>query len=173
MASDAPNRGLSTAITLTVLVALLVAGAVVGFRALFAPIDEEPTTAQSACTPQPVAAGQRISSQDVTVSVFNASNRSGLANETLNRLSKRGFQIGDAGNAPAGTRVRTVQVWTTQEDDIAARLVARQFGRDTVVRVQDDLGVGIDVVVGPKFRGLVAAPKSLRSTGTHEVCVPS
>jgi hypothetical protein len=158
---------------LTVLVALLVVGAVVGFRALFAPIDEEPTSAEPTCTRQPVGPGRRVTTQDVTVSVFNASDRSGLANETLNRLANRGFQVGDAGNAPDGTRVRVVQVWTTQEDDVAARLVARQFGRNTVVRVGDDLGVGIDVVVGEQFQRLVPAPRFLRSRGTQEVCLPN
>src|SRR5262249_49608075 len=159
--SDVPNRGLSTAITLTILVAMMVAGAIVGFRSLFSPIDEEPTSVEPTCTPQQVQAGKRINSEDVTVSVFNASSRSGLANDTLNSLADRGFRVGDAGNAPDGSGVRTVQVWTTEEDDAAARLVARQFGRKVVVRVGDDLGIGIDVVVGPKFDGLVAAPRSM------------
>ncbi len=173
MASGIASRRLSTAITLAVLVALLVIGAVAGFNALFAPIpDARGPAASPVCTPTQVSAGKRITSREVTVSVFNASDRSGLASETLNALADRGFQPGDAGNAPGGTGVRFVQVWSTEEDDAAARLVARQFGPRVVVRVGDDLGVGVDVVVGPRFRGLVKAPRSIRSSARQEVCVP-
>lgn len=175
MASDVPHRKVATALTLTFLTGLLVVFAVVGFNQLFAPIDDSGTNITApTCTPQQVPAGGRVKTIDVTVSVFNASDRSGLANETLSSLAERGFRPGDAGNAPEGTDVRYVQVWTTEEGDTAARLVARQFGRGTVVRVGEDLGVGIDVVVGQDFKGLVdGAPRSLRSRGTQEVCVPT
>ncbi|MFC9844343.1 LytR C-terminal domain-containing protein [Streptomyces sp. NPDC060223] len=36
----------------------------------------------------------------ITVNVFNATPRSGLAKETADELKKRGFRIGDVGNAP-------------------------------------------------------------------------
>lgn len=175
MASEVPNRHVSTALTLTALVAVLVIFAVVGFNQLFAPIDDSGTTITApTCTPQQVEAGGRIRATDVTVSVFNASDRSGLANETLSDLGERGFRLGDAGNAPDGIDVRYVQVWTTEKGDTSAKLVARQFGAGTVVRVGDDLGAGVDVVVGQDFKGLVdGAPRSLRSRGTQEVCVPT
>ncbi|MCZ9338178.1 LytR C-terminal domain-containing protein, partial [Streptomyces sp. TRM76130] len=37
----------------------------------------------------------------VTVNVLNATTRSGLAKKTADELKKRGFRIGDVGNAPA------------------------------------------------------------------------
>lgn len=172
MPSEIANRRLSSAVTLTVLVGLLAGGAIVGFRTLFAPLKDastgEPTPT---CTPRTVDAGKTITTREVTVSVFNAGNRSGLASATLNQLADRGFQAGDAGNAPEGTGVRTVQVWTTEKDDSAAKLVALQFGRGTKVRQGDDLGPGIDVIVGSKFKGLVKAPKSVKSSGTDQLCV--
>lgn len=174
LASEVPHRKVATALTLTVLIGLLVVFAVVGFNKLFAPIDDSGTniTTDPTCTPQQVRSG-RVKATDVTVSVFNASDRAGLANETLSSLAERGFTLGDAGNAPDGTNVRYVQVWTTEKGDLAARLVARQFGEGTVIKVGDDLGAGVDVVVGQDFKGLVeGAPTSLRSRGTEEVCVP-
>lgn len=174
MDSEAPNRRISTVITLSVLVLLLVIGAVVGLQSLFAPVDDDLTLSPNAptCTPQQVEAGRRITSEEITVSVFNASDRSGLASETLDALAERGFALGDVGNAPADADVPVIQVWTDDKDDIAAKLVARQFGRGTVIKEAEDLGQGVDVVVGERFRGLVPAPRSLRSRGTQEVCVP-
>lgn len=172
MDSEFPNRRLSTAVTLSVLVGLLVVGAVVGMQALFAPIgDNTDITLSPTCTPTLVEAGRRIRTEDVTISVFNASDRSGLAGDTLDKLARRGFLVGEVGNAPDDADVAVVQVWTTTEDDAAARLVARQFGRGTVVKQAEDLGTGIDVVVGQRFKGLVAgAPRSIKSNETEEVC---
>jgi hypothetical protein len=66
-----------------------------------------------------------------------------------------------------------VQVWTTERDDLRAKLVARQFGKQARVRVTDeDLGPGVDVVVGNRMRPLVKAPRSLRVRQPEEVCVP-
>jgi hypothetical protein len=172
--SEFPNRRLSTAVTLGILFVLLVVGAVLGFKSLFAPIPSNgPSSSRATCTPQKVDAGKRLNAGDVTVSVFNASNRSGLASETLNKLADRGFKAGDAGNAPDGTKVKFVQVWTTTENDAAAKLVALQFGEGTAVRPGEDLGLGVDVVVGPSYKGLAKAPTSIKTKSTQEVCVPN
>ncbi len=173
MASEVANRRLSTALTLTVLVVLLVIGALIGLKALFEPIDGNPSADPSpACTPTQVGAPGRIESNQVTVSVYNAGNRAGLASETLDDLTDRAFKAGEAGNAPEGTKVNFVQVWTTEKKDRAARLVALQFGRNTVVRIHDDLGPGVEVIVGSGFKGLVDAPRSIKSAAeVREVCV--
>ena len=92
------------------------------------------------------------------VSVFNGGTRSGLADETLAQLRERGFTPGDTGNAPSGTEVKRVRVLHHERNDLAATLVARQFGRSTKVVVTDtDLGPGVDVVVGNKFDKLAKA----------------
>ena len=173
METEAPNRRVTTIVTLTALSVLLVIAAVTGFQALFAPVDEgaEPT-ASPTCTPQRVKAGKRLTSAQVTVSVFNAGNRSGLASRTLDDLVERGFKAGATGNAPGDADVKVVQVWTADLDDPAALLVARQFGPRTVVREGHDLGVGVDVVVGSSYRGMVPAKRFIRVEQTEEVCVP-
>ena len=163
------DRRVLTALTLVVLTGLLVVGAVVGVRALFAPLpgsEEEEIDAPAAaasCNPD-LRAGKRVRSKDVTVSVFNAGNQGGLASSTRDKLVKRGFLPGDVGNAPDGLDVRFVRVLAPARRDPAARLVARQFGKKTFVQVTDeDYGPGVDVVVGSDFEGLVKAPKRIKA----------
>jgi hypothetical protein len=86
---------------------------------------------------------------------------------------ERGFIGGDLGNAPSDVEVRGVQVWSTIENDPTARLVARQFGKDLEVRFSDeDLGAGVDVIVGNGFKRLIKAPRSLEVKRPQEYCVP-
>ena len=106
--------------------------------------------------------GDRLVTEDVTVSVYNAGNRAGLAGRTQEELVSRGFIAGDLGNAPEGLGdVRVVRVLAASRQDPAALLVARQFGENTFVQVSDgDLGAGVDVVVGDDYVGLVKAPRA-------------
>lgn len=170
------RRQITTGVTLMALCGLLALGAVWGWKSLFA---EVPTGTQAAeetgptCTTEQVAAGQRLRSSQVTVSVFNGGNRSGLADSTLAALEKRGFRPGALGNAPDGITVKRVQIWSTQENDPAAQLVARQFGETKQVRFRDeDLGPGVDVIVGNNFKGLVKAPRAVKLEQPEDVCVP-
>lgn len=166
------RRAITSAVTLLVLVGLLVGAAVWGWNALFTALPEEETTGAT-CTTEQLEAGDRIRSTQVRVSVFNAGTRSGLAGQTLDALTRRGFLEGETDNAPADIEVARVQVWSTVENDPRARLVARQFGKKVRVRFADeDLGPGIDVIVGDKYRGLAKAPRALKVTKAQEICVP-
>lgn len=171
------GRHLTTAVTMVVLVAILVIGVVVGVRSLFAPLpgDDEPAAEPSpSCVERSVKKGQRVAARQVTVSVFNGGTRSGLAGETMRALTKRGFKRGQVGNAPEDVRVKVAQVWTTEANDAAARLVARQFGRSTKVRVTDtDLGAGVDVVVGNDFDKLAKAKRAIIAKRSSTFCLPA
>ena len=170
------HRHLTTAVTLLVLVCILVLGVVLGVRTLFAPLpgsDKATATPSPSCSPKTVKKGQRIRSTQVQVSVFNGGTRSGLADETMRLLARRGFTQGDIGNAPTDAKVSRVRVLTTEKNDMAAALVARQFGRTTRVIVTDtDLGPGIDVIVGNKFGKLAKAKRVLVAQSSSSVCVP-
>lgn len=170
------GRHLTTAVTMLVLLAILAAGALWGARALFAPLPGDEPTAQPAakCVTTSVKKGQRVTAAEVQVSVFNAGTRSGLADETLASLSKRGFKEGAVGNAPETSTVKRAQVWTTEPNDTAARLVARQFGPATKVRrVRVDLGPGVDVVVGNELGKLPKAPGFVVATKASSACLPA
>ena len=171
------RRHVTTAVTLLVLVAILVAGALIGVKTLFAPLPDTGTSASATpsptCSPKNVKQGQRIRTTQVQVSVFNGGTRSGLADSTMARLRARGFTAGSVGNAPADVAVRRVRIFTTERADMAARLVARQFGRRTKVVVTDtDLGPGIDVVVGNGFDKLAKARRVIVARQSSSVCVP-
>jgi hypothetical protein len=167
------TRGRLSALTLTVLLAMLVAAAYVGWRSLTAPLPTDGSTdaATPTCTSQ-LERGDVVQSGEVTVSVYNAGTRSGLAGETRDALVDRGFIAGDVGNAPGDLAdVEGALVLAPSANDPAARLVARQLGRDVEVRPSDDqLGPGVEVVVGDSFDGLVKAPVQLRAKASGSGC---
>lgn len=168
------RREITTAITLLVLCGLLATGAVIGWQKLFQDLPDVPTPVAEpspSCSSEGVQKGDRLRSSQVVTSVFNAGSRSGLAGDTLDALAKRGFERGEVGNAPDDVHVRRVQVWTSQRNDAEARLVALQFGKKTKVKVSKlDLGPGVDVVVGNKFKGLAKAKRSIRVRKQQQVC---
>ena len=161
-------------ITFLVLFAILAVGVVLGWRALSSPVagvtddtaSDEPTCRAG------LDAGDVVRTDDVTVSVFNAGTRSGLADQTLNELTARGFLPGEAGNAPGAVGdVKFVRVLAPSQVDPAAQLVAKQFGPQTlVVPTTEDLGPGVDVVVGDKFPGLVKAPRRIKAQTAGSGC---
>lgn len=169
------GRHLTTAVTLLVLVGILAVAVMLGVRSFFAPLpSDQPSAGRSPdCSTTSVRTGQRIRARQVQVSVFNAGSRAGLATETMGALRKRGFKKGTIGNAPEGSRVSNTQVWTTERNDVAARLVARQFGRSTKMRVVDtDLGPGVDIVIGNGFTKLAKAKTAIVVTKPSRACVP-
>jgi hypothetical protein len=166
-------RHLTTAATLLVLLGLLGLGLLLGVRSLTAPVPSEhkASSDSTSCNATAVRKGQRITTRQVQVSVFNAGSRAGLADETMASFAKRGFKKGEVGNAPSGVSVKKAQVWTTRRNDASARLVALQLGRKVKVHFKDlDLGPGIDVVVGDRFGKLAKATRSVTAKATASVC---
>jgi hypothetical protein len=161
-------------ITFLVLFGILALGAVVGWRAVSAPVPgaTEATPSAGPSCRRGLSAGDVVRTGDVTVSVFNAGNRSGLADQTLSELTARGFISGEVGNAPGDVGdVRFVRVLAPSRNDPAAQLVARQFGPQTLVQpTKEDLGPGVDVIVGDRFAGLVKAPRRLKAQHAGSGC---
>lgn len=172
MSGDRP-RGVA-GITFVVLCGILALGAFFGWRAVTTPLpgsDDDAASAEPTCR-DGLARGDVVSTTDVTVSVFNAGSRSGLADQTLGELTARGFLAGEVGNAPGDLgSVRFVRVLAPSKVDPAARLVALQFGPDTLVQPSnEDLGPGVDVIVGDQFKGLVKAPRKLTAQAPGSGC---
>lgn len=170
------RRHLTSAITLVVLVGILVLGVLFGVKSLFAPLPGDSKSSANptpACTTKTVKQGQRIRSTQVQVSVFNGGSRAGLADDTMRMLKARGFTAGEVGNAPPDAKVKVVRILTTEKNDNAARLVARQFGHQVKVTLSTtDLGPGVDVIVGDDFKKLAKAKRSITAQKSSSVCVP-
>ena len=172
------SRHVTTAVTLVVLVAILGLGLFVGFRELFAPLpgDEGDTATETAstCAAEDLQAGQRLRSRDVLVNVFNSGDSAGLASQTMDTLSRRGFRPGEIDNTTSGRRVQRVQVWIVEGEETAGRLVARNFGPKVKVRTrdaEDDLGDGVDVVVSNGLRRVGPPVRAVRVRESEGACV--
>ena len=166
-------RQLTTGITLLILVGILTVGFFYGLDKFLEPIGEDPPTAAPTTSCSTVEKGQRLRSRQVVVNVLNGGTRAGLAGSTLNSLARRGFQPGEVGNAPSN-RVQRVQVWITNGEKSAGRLVALNFGpRTPVVKRKDVVEGGVDVVVADGFVELAERRKTIRVRKALEVCPPS
>ena len=165
-------RRFTRALTLVVAIAVFITGSVVGFQLLTQGTDD--VVQAETCTSSVVTAGSELNSNVVTVNVFNASTRSGLANRALIDLQANGFLGGQIGNSTSATQPRRVAILTDDPEDPRVKLVAAQF-RDKVEYAPADLQVedGIIVVVGDDYRGL---KKDIVTTITTDrdipVCVP-
>ncbi|MFF7967149.1 LytR C-terminal domain-containing protein [Streptomyces sp. NPDC007903] len=98
----------------------------------------------------------------ITVNVYNATTRSGLAKQTADELKKRGFKIGDVGNAdkqfdkkvkgtgmligPATALDTTLPVLSTQLTGAERRTDAARKGSE------------LDLVIGDGFKALTQRP---------------
>jgi hypothetical protein len=160
-------------LTLTVAVAIFLVGGVSGFMLLTAGTGE-PAPVEPGCKNEVIAAGSPIDSNVVTVNVFNASTRSGLANRAKLDLQKNGFRGGQIGNSESAAKPRRVAILTNDPNDPRVALVAAQF-KDKVEYAAPDIKVddGVIVVVGDDYRGV--NPDATTSTTSAEdltVCVP-
>lgn len=166
------GRRATTAVTLAVMMVVLAAMAVYGFKAATAPLPGSGDTKKT-CSQTETAVKTTLSRKEVQVSVYNAGKRAGLAAGTLDKVESAGFRGGNSGNAPEDAKVRRAAVWTTKPNDPAAKLVALAFGRKTpIVVTKTDLGPGIDVLVGDRFRGLDrSAPKKIKLPAPVSTCV--
>ena len=161
------------ALTLLVAAAIFVFGGVTGFRLLTSSAD----TADPAptCTNKTIKKGAKLNSNAVTVNVFNASNRSGLANRVTINLQTNGFLGGTISNSESATKPYRVAILTDDRSDPRVRLVAQQF-KDKVAYRKPDVTVdtGVIVIIGDDYSGLRSkAPTSIKTDRDITVCVPT
>jgi hypothetical protein len=164
------NLHVKTLLTLATLAVLLLVGIAWGWSAMTSPF---PQKAQNKiCYPTQVQAGDRVSAPKVTVSVFNASDRVGLAERTMTGFKDQGFGTGNVGNAPKGTHVRFAQVWSDDPTDPAVRLVVSRLGPHAHIVDRHHSGPGVVVMVGRTFGKLLSGKPSVKVTSTAKICSP-
>jgi hypothetical protein len=164
------SQGARSAITLSVLGLLLVGAALWGWSAATESLPEKVDTPK--CVQDEVDAGTKVFPEDVTVSVFNAGTREGLAGRTMQLLNDRGFAEGSSGNVTTKNPVKRVQIWTHEPDSPAVRLVASRLGADVNIQRRDPPGVGVNVVVGDGFTHLFKGRRFVVAHEDVEICSP-
>lgn len=143
------TAGLRSALTLAGLVGVVLVATLWGWAAFTEPLPELEEV--PICTDTAVTAGTEVRRDQVVVSVFNGSERSGLAGATDAQLEERGFVSGGIGDSPQPAA--TTQIWAEDPKNPAVQLVKRQFKGAQVVP-GDALGPGVVVVVGEEFQAL-------------------
>lgn len=114
----------------------------------------------------------------ITVNVYNATTRSGLAKDTADALRKRGFKVGKIGNAPAaydkkvkgaGVLLGSKTATDGRIDVLAAQLTGAQTKTDT------RRGRDVDLIIGDGYRKLTAQRDAERALAalTHPAPAPS
>ncbi|MBL1096401.1 LytR C-terminal domain-containing protein [Streptomyces sp. 205] len=112
--------------------------------------EEHPRTGRTAASlPEPA---------DITVNVYNATPRSGLAKDTADELKKRGFKIGKVGNAPSAydKKVKAAGILLGAPDATkgAFHVLGTQLdGAET--KNDARRGKDVDLIIGSGFKDLV------------------
>jgi hypothetical protein len=164
------STGARSAITLVVLLVLLLAGAAWGFSAAFAPFPGKVDS--PLCVDRSVAKGTRVFPADVTVSVYNAGTREGLAGRVMQELTDAGFKQGVDANARPGTKVARAVIWASDRTNPAVALVASRLGGHPRVVKRATLGPGVNVVVGDRFTKVVKGPRAVVAARAATICSP-
>lgn len=160
-----------TALTLTVLLALIGIGATWGWSSATRPFPATATVTAGPCRSLEVPAGEKVYPEDVVVSVFNGSTRAGLAQRTLALFVDDGFGPGEVNNAPKNSGVTNAEIWAANPDDPAVQLVASRL-QDVDIIEGPALGAGVVVLVGDKFPGLANGEPFVTATSDVEICAP-
>ncbi|MFJ9865595.1 LytR C-terminal domain-containing protein [Streptomyces sp. NPDC101165] len=112
---------------------------------------------------------------EITVNVYNATARTGLAKSTADELKKRGFKIGDVGNASkefdkkvkgAGILLGPASALNTSLPVLATQLPAAEHRTDAARK-----GTDLDLIIGDGFKTLTqrtAADQALAALTSPE-----
>lgn len=171
------SRRTVTAITMTGLFVVLVLMAVLGANLLTASSDDSGDASDKpSCPPDRVITKSTVKRSEVTVSVYNAGDDKGAAQDLMSRLEKAGFRAGEVGNAPTDLHVdgRAAVYVSRVADETDALLVVRLLGKGVPIRHTDeDYGPGVDVFIGesigklnPKAPRAVKLPEPITSCDT-------
>jgi hypothetical protein len=124
--------------------------------------DCKPGPTSSASSKAPSTSGSQTLAKpaEITVNVYNATPRSGLAKSTAEELKKRGFKIGKVGNATAryDKKVKGPGMLLGAPNALGnqLRVLGTQLAGATVEADQRD-GKDVDLIIGSSFAKLSAA----------------
>ena len=103
----------------------------------------------------------------VTLNVYNASARTGLAATVARAMEKKGFRVATVDNDPLGKTILTVgEIRAGPSGAAAAALVSARLVGARVVR-DDRSDASVDLVLGEGYRALSTPPKVKATKGTQ------
>ncbi|MFF8729927.1 LytR C-terminal domain-containing protein [Streptomyces sp. NPDC015171] len=98
----------------------------------------------------------------ITVNVYNATKRTGLAKSTADELKKRGFKIGAVGNAnkqfDKKVKGTGILLGPAAAQDTSLRVLGTQLGGAQVRTDAARKGADLDLIIGDGFKGLAVRP---------------
>ncbi|MFF1446081.1 LytR C-terminal domain-containing protein [Streptomyces sp. NPDC058295] len=112
-------------------------------------------------------AGAAPKPAQITVNVFNATTRSGLAKTTADELKKRGFKIGEVGNATkqydkkvtgTGILLGPAASLNTSLPVLATQLTTAERRTDAA-----RAGTAVDLIIGNQFKALTSPTASVKA----------
>ncbi|MFJ3339054.1 LytR C-terminal domain-containing protein [Streptomyces sp. NPDC086766] len=125
------------------------------------------TAAEPKASPSPVRAERALPKPGrITVNVLNATARKGLAKQTADELKKRGFHIGQVGNATkefdkkvkgTGLLLGATSAMNTSLPVLATQLTGAETRADT------RKGADVDLVIGDGFKELAKQPDATKA----------
>ncbi|WP_406008038.1 LytR C-terminal domain-containing protein [Streptomyces sp. NBC_00637] len=128
------------------------------------------TKASPAASPAAASAavaGAAPKPAQITVNVFNATTRSGLAKTTADELKKRGFRIGEVGNATkqydkkvtgTGILLGPASSLNTSLPVLATQLTTAERRTDAA-----RAGTTVDLIIGNQFKALTSPAASVKA----------
>lgn len=155
-------------------VGVFVVGTGLGARLAFS--SGAPPEPEATCEVKRIETGENLTSNLVTVHVFNASKQQGLANRVRTNLERRAFLGGLAQNNPGAIKASNVTVLTSDPSDPQVRLVAAQFNGKVATAPADFATEkeGVSLLVGTDFKGLKKdAPTAIKVDRPVSVCLPT
>ncbi|MFI0164655.1 LytR C-terminal domain-containing protein [Streptomyces sp. NPDC017095] len=107
----------------------------------------------------------------ITVNVYNATPRAGLAKKTADELKKRGFRIGTVGNAPKQydkkVKAPGLLLGSPAAQDTSLRVLGTQL-TGALTRADARSRADVDLIIGDAFTGLAARPAVTRTPASPE-----
>ncbi|WP_120521143.1 LytR C-terminal domain-containing protein [Arthrobacter celericrescens] len=149
------RRRLFHGVILTLLLGLIIA-AVVGAWAVMSGVVKLPDAVASK-TPQatcPTTSYRYLPNSKVTVHVYNATGRTGLAKSIADQLKARGYKVGKVDNAHTRYSGGSAQVISGSAGQAAAFNIQRNVAGTDYYR-DDRTDASVDLVLAPGFKELV------------------
>lgn len=161
-------------LTLLVVVALLVgAGAVAyGFYSGALGGSAKVDVASLPPCPKTSPVTPSLTPDKVTVNVYNATTRNGLAAKVATALDLRSFRVGTIANDPKKSKIAGVaEIRYGSKGSAAAKLLMAQLTGAKLVK-DARTSAEVDLVLGAKYGGLLPAASSTPTPSTSPTCRP-